>query len=121
MVNTRLGVMEARFADLVWEQVPMSTRDMTDQCEELFNWKRTTTYTVLKKLCEKGIFHMEKGVITALLTKEEFRALQSERFVETNFGGSLPSFIAAFSARKEISAEDMAEIRKMLAQLEQSK
>jgi len=77
-------------------------------------WARTTTYTVLKKLCERGIFKTENGVVTVILTRDEFYAVRSEQFVNDSFGGSLPAFIAAFTSRRKPTAKELAEIRKML-------
>ena len=104
------------FADIVWERAPISTRDLVKLCEKELNWKRTTTYTVLKKLCERGIFKTENSTVLTVISKDEFYAMQSERFVDDNFKGSLPAFIAAFSSRKKLSAQEVAEIRKMISE-----
>ena len=114
MEEVKLGLVEARFADIVWQNEPLTTRDLVSLCEKELNWKRTTTYTVLKKLCEKGIFLTDNSVVTALMSKEEFYAIQSEKFVENTFEGSLPAFIAAFTSRKKISSEELDEIRRMI-------
>ena len=114
MEELRLGAVESRFADIVWVNQPISTKKLVELCEKELNWKRTTTYTVLKKLCERGIFATEDSTVTALISKEEFQAMQSERFVGETFSGSLPAFIAAFTSRQKLSAEEIAEIRKMI-------
>lgn len=114
MDEMKLGMVEARFADIVWENEPLSTKALVKLCEEQLNWKRTTTYTVLKKLCERGIFHMENSVVRALIKKDEFYAIQSEKFVDETFEGSLPAFIAAFTTRKTPSAEEIDQIRRMI-------
>ena len=114
MEEIKLGLVEARFADIVWQNEPLTTRDLVSLCEKELNWKRTTTYTVLKKLCEKGIFCTDNSVVTALISKEDFYAIQSEKFVENTFEGSLPAFIAAFTSRKKISSEELDEIRRMI-------
>ena len=114
MEEVKLGLVEARFADIIWQHEPLTTRDLVSLCEKELNWKRTTTYTVLKKLCEKGIFLTDNSVVTALISKEEFYAIQSEKFVENTFEGSLPAFIAAFTSRKKISSEELDEIRRMI-------
>ena len=119
MSEMRLGMVESRFADIVWEHAPLTTRELTQICEKELNWKRTTTYTVLKKLCERGIFHMEKALVTVLISKEEFGAIQSQKFVEDHFHGSLPAFIAAFTARHASSEEELEQIKKMLQQYEE--
>lgn len=114
MTEIKLGMVEARFADIVWQNAPLSTKELVTLCEEELNWKRTTTYTVLKKLCERGIFAMENSRVTVLIGKDEFYAIQSEKFVEETFSGSLPAFIAAFGSRKKPSAKELEEIRKII-------
>ena len=114
MSEMQMGVVEGHFADIVWQREPISTSDLVKICESEFNWKKTTTYTVLKRLCEKGIFQNNKGSVTSLLTREEFYARQSERFVEETFGGSLPAFLAAFTHRKELSQEEVNELSRMI-------
>lgn len=114
MEETKLGLVEAKFADIVWQNAPLTTRELVALCERELNWKRTTTYTVLKKLCERGIFQMDNSVVTALISKEEFYAIQSEQFVENTFEGSLPAFIAAFTSRKKLSNDELDEIRRMI-------
>ncbi len=115
MDTTKLGVVEARFADIVWEHAPLSTKQLVLLCEEQLQWKRTTTYTVLKKLCERGLFCMENSTVMVRVSKEDFYAIQSEKFVEETFEGSLPAFIAAFTARKTLTAAERDEILRMIA------
>ena len=114
MNEIRLGLVEARFADIVWEQAPMTTKELVALCEAQLNWKRTTTYTVLKKLCEKGLFCTENSLVSAVISRGDFFAIQSERFVQESFGGSLPAFIAAFSSRKRPTEKELEEIRRMM-------
>ena len=114
MEEMKLGMVEAHFADIVWQHAPMTTKELVAICERELNWKRTTTYTVLKKLCERGIFATENSVVTALVSREEFYAIQSEKFVEDTYEGSLPAFIAAFASRKRPSEQELEEIRRML-------
>ncbi len=114
MNEIKLGMVEARFADIVWENAPLTTKELVTLCEKELSWKRTTTYTVLKKLCERGLFKTENSVVTSLISKNEFYAIQSEKFVEETFDGSLPAFIAAFSTRKKPTAKELEEIRKMI-------
>ena len=121
MEEMRLGVVEARFADIIWKNAPLTTRELVKFCEAELDWKRTTTYTVLKKLCERGIFKTENGEISVLVTKEEFGAIRSESFVNEEFCGSLPSFIAAFTSRKRLSEKELAEIRRMLDEFEEKR
>ena len=114
MNEVRLGAVEARFADIVWERAPLSTAELIMLCEAEFKWKRTTTYTVLKRLSERGIFKNDNGTVTVLITKEDFYSMQSERVIKESFGGSLPAFIAAFTSRQELSDEEVAEIQAMI-------
>ena len=114
MEEMKLGMVEAHFADLIWQHEPLSSRDLVALCEKELKWKKSTTYTVLKKLCEKGLFQNENSMITSLVSKQEFYAIQSEQFVEETFAGSLPAFIAAFATRKKLSAKELAQIRQMI-------
>ena len=92
----------------------MTTKELVALCEREPAWKRTTTYTVLKKLCERGLFLTEQSTVSVLIARDEFYAMQSEKFVEETFEGSLPAFLAAFTTRKSLSAEEIAQIRKMI-------
>ncbi|MBQ7121995.1 MAG: BlaI/MecI/CopY family transcriptional regulator [Clostridia bacterium] len=114
MNDYQLGAIEAKFADIIWENEPISSAELVKQSEEIFNWKKSTTYTVLKRLCEKGIFQNIKGTVTSIISKQEFYSLQSEKFVEETFKGSLPAFLAAFTQRKKLSADEVSEIRRMI-------
>lgn len=118
MDERKLGAIEARFADLIWYNAPLSSGALVRLCEEELGWKKSTTYTVLKKLCQRGIFRNDAGEVTALISREDFYAMQSRRFVEESFDGSLPAFIAAFSAGKGLSAKEIAEIRAMIDKME---
>ena len=116
MEELKLGAVEARFADIVWNHAPVGSGELVRLCAEQLEWKKSTTYTVLKKLCERGLFQNEGGVVTVLVTREEFYAARSERFMEETFQGSLPAFIAAFTRRKELTAGEIEEIRRMIEQ-----
>ena len=119
MGDLKLGAVEAHFADLVWQNEPLTTKELVALCEKELSWKRTTTYTVLKKLCEKGIFRTENSTVSSLIARGEFYAMQSEKFVEDTFDGSLPAFIAAFASRKKPSEEEIEEIRRMIDSLKE--
>ena len=119
MDEMKLGVVEARFADIIWQNEPIASGELVKKCEEELSWKKSTTYTVLKKLCERGIFQNEQGTVTSLISKDEFNSRQSEKFVEETFEGSLPAFIAAFTKRKALSKKDMEEIRRMIDSFEE--
>lgn len=114
MEDGKLGLVEGRFAEIVWRNAPLSTRALVEICERELNWKRTTTYTVLKKLCERGIFKTENSTVTVLIDRADFYAMQGERLIEESYGGSLPAFLAAFTSRKRLSGEEIAEIRRMI-------
>lgn len=114
MEELKLGAVEARFADIVWANAPLSTKELVTLCERELNWKRTTTYTVLKKLCERGLFKTEQSEVSVLIARGDFYAMQSEKFVEDTFGGSLPAFIAAFASRKKPTEKELEEIRRMI-------
>ena len=118
MSDLQLGIIEARFADLIWENQPFPSSELVKLCEKALSWKKSTTYTVLKRLCDKGIFRNEKGIVTAILSREEFYARQSERFVEEQFQGSLPAFLAAFTSRKQLSPEEVSTLRRMIEDYE---
>ncbi len=114
MSMARLGMVESRFADIVWQNAPLSTKELVALCKKELDWARTTTYTVLKKLCDRGIFKTENSEVSVLIGKDEFYAMQSEQFVDENFSGSLPAFIAAFSTRKNISDKEIEQIKEMI-------
>ena len=110
----RLGVVESRFADIIWSHAPIASGELAKLCEAELTWKRTTTYNVLRKLCDRGIFRNQNGTVSALISREEFYAAQGEAIVAEAFDGSLPAFIAAFTRRKALTAKEIAEIRQMI-------
>ena len=114
MTEMKLGVVEAKFADIIWSNEPMRPGELVKLAEAELNWKRTTTFTILKRLCEKGIFQNQDRIVTSLISREEFYALQSERFVNDTFEGSLPAFLAAFGTRKKLSEEEVEELKKVI-------
>ncbi|MFR5323973.1 MAG: BlaI/MecI/CopY family transcriptional regulator [Eubacterium sp.] len=114
MEELKLGTVESKFADIIWENEPISSGQLVKLCGQQLDWKKSTTYTMLKRLCERGLFQNEKGMVSALMTKEEFGAAQSEKIIEESFDGSLPAFIAAFASRKRLSLDDVDEIQKMI-------
>ncbi len=113
-METKLGVIETRFAELIWENEPIASGELVKLCEKELQWKKPTTYTVLRKLCEKGLFRNEDGAVRSCISEQEFYARQSETFVDETFKGSLPAFFAAFTSRKALSETDIAEIRRMI-------
>lgn len=117
MADTRLGAVEARFADLIWAHEPLSSGELVKLCQQELHWKKSTTYTVLRRLCERGLFRNDGGTVTSLLSKEQFSAMQSEQFVEETFEGSLPRFLAAFSTRRKLSDEEIDALQALIDKL----
>ena len=109
-----LGEIETRFARLIWEHEPLSSAELVKYAESELAWKKSTTYTVLRRLIEKGIFQNENGTVTSRLTREEFAAAQSEQFVDETFSGSLPQFLAAFARRKKLTAREIDELQRFI-------
>ena len=114
MDDLRLGAIESRFADIIWDNAPLGSGELVKLAAQELGWKKSTTYTVLKKLCERGLFRHEGGTVSVQLTREEFHAMQSERFLDETFSGSLPAFIAAFSTRKKLSEEELRELEELI-------
>ncbi len=121
MADLQMGAIESRFADIIWQNEPISSAELAKRSEEELTWKKTTSFTVLKRLCNKGIFQNNKGIVTSLISREEFYSMQSEKFVEETFDGSLPAFLAAFTARKSLSPDEVAQLRRMVAEYEEEK
>ena len=116
MDEIKMGTVQTQFADLVWKHEPIGSGELVKLCAAEFKWKKSTTYTMLRRLCERGIFQNQGGVVSALLSKAEFQAVQSERFVEEHFGGSLPQFLAAFTAREKLSDAEIEELQRLIDQ-----
>lgn len=116
MNHIKLGVIESRFADIIWRRGQLTSGELVRICERELSWKKSTTYTILKKLCERGLFQNEKGTVTPLISREDFYAMQSERFVEENFNGSLPAFVTAFASRKNLSEQEINELQRLIEQ-----
>ena len=114
MDETRLGPMEARFAQLIWDHAPIPSGQLVKLCQEELSWKKSTTYTMLQRLCRRGLFQNVDSVVTPLMTREEFRALQSEQFVEQAFQGSLPAFLTAFTAREKLTDQEVAALQRLI-------
>lgn len=114
MAEYKLGEVESVFADIIWSNEPLSSRQLAEQAEKRLCWKRTTTYTILKRLCDRGLFCNEGGTVTSKVSREEFYAHQSEQFVEETFHGSLPAFLTAFASRKKLSDSEIDELQKVI-------
>ncbi len=109
-----LGAAESRFADIIWNNEPLTSSELSKLSEKEIGWKKTTSFTVLKRLCDKGLFQNIKGTVSSLISREDYYSMQSERFVEDNFDGSLPAFIAAFSKNKKLSPSEIEELRRLV-------
>lgn len=114
MAEIQLGAVEARFADIIWEREPVTSAELTKLAAEKLAWKRTTTHTVLHRLCDKGLFQNNSGTVTSLLSRQEFYARHSKKYVDETFAGSLPAFLAAFTSEKKLTAEEITEIRELI-------
>lgn len=114
MTDLTMGAVESRFARLIWDNEPITAAQLAKLADGELKWKKTTSYTALKRLCEKGIFRNENGTVTSVISREEYQAMQSRRFLDETCGGSLPAFLAAFTKKGDLSAADLAEIRRML-------
>lgn len=114
MAQMKLGVVESRFADIVWSHEPLHSRELVRLCERELKWNRSTTYTVLRKLCDRGIFKNEGGTVSSVLSRPAFYAEAGGQFINEAFGGSLPAFIAAFTQRNALSLEEAQEIMRMI-------
>jgi len=114
LTDFKIGSAEARFADLIWEHEPVTSGEMAKLGAAEFAWKKTTSFTVLKRLCDRGIFQNINGTVTSLISREEFYARHSEQYVEEAFGGSLPAFLAAFGTRNKLSDKEIEELEKII-------
>ncbi|MBE6679004.1 MAG: BlaI/MecI/CopY family transcriptional regulator [Ruminococcaceae bacterium] len=119
MSDIQLGVIEAKFADIIWQNEPVQSSELVKKSENELGWKKSTTFTVLRRLSEKGIFENNGGTVTSLISRDEFYSMQSEKFVEDTFGGSLPAFLAAFTKRKNLSGDEIAALRRMVEEYEE--
>ncbi len=114
MGDLTMGAIESRFADIIWQREPVSSTELVKLALQELGWKKSTTYTVLRRLCERGIFQNQDGAVTSLISKQDFYAVQSEQFVEETFSGSLPAFLTAFTTRKKLSEDEIAELENLI-------
>lgn len=119
MEERKLGPVELRFAELIWENAPISSGELVKLCARELEWKKSTTYTVLKKLCGQGLFQNQRGTVTVLVSRQDYQARQSKQFVADTFSGSLPAFLAAFAQGAPLSQKDIADIRALIDRFEQ--
>ena len=119
MSEWKMGAIESRFADIIWDNEPLSSNQLTKLAQKELNWKMTTTYTILKRLCDRGIFQNQNSTVSSLISRDEFYALQSEKFVNDTFDGSLPAFVTAFASRKKLTEAEAAELRRIIDSMEE--
>ena len=117
----QMGAAEARFAEIIWASAPVSSGDLVRLSAEKLGWKKSTVYTVLRRLCEKGLFRNEGGAVTALVDRVSYEEGQSRQFVTESFGGSLPAFLAAFTARKKLTGEEIAELQRLIDEAKEAR
>ncbi len=116
MEDYKLGAMETKFAELMWNNEPIASGELVKLCQKEFSWKKSTTYTMLRRLCERKIFQNKNGVVSSVINRQEFQALQSEQFINETFDGSLPHFLAAFATRSKLSEDEIDELQKLINQ-----
>lgn len=114
MQNFKLTAAELNMAEILWDKAPLKSAELVTLCQERFDWKKSTTYTILRRLEEKKVFANESGKVTALISKEDFFSAQSRMFVEESFGGSLPKFIAAFAGKSRLSKSEICELKRII-------
>ena len=114
MSELKPGTAESKFADIIWDNEPITSSELAAKSEAALGWKKTTSFTVLKRLCNKGIFRNDSGTVTSLYSRNDYYSVQSRKFVDELFSGSLPAFVAAFASRKKLSAEEIKELHEMI-------
>ena len=114
MAEIQMGMVEAKFADIIWQHAPVTSSQLVKLGEAELGWKRTTVHTVLRRLCDKGLFQNDGGLVTVKMSREDFYARQSQQYVADSFHGSLPAFIAAFTQGRKLTEEERDEIRRMI-------
>lgn len=108
---------EYRFCLIMWEHEPVSSLELVKLCQQKLGWKRTTTYTVIKRLGDRGVLKLENGIVTSLISKADAEQAEAESFMESKFGGSLPAFVAAFTRKQKLSDQDLDEVQRMIDQI----
>ena len=114
MGDLTMGAIETRFAEIIWQREPVSSTELVKLALQELGWKKSTMYTVLRRLCERGIFQNQDGSVTSLISRQDFFAVQSQQFVEETFAGSLPAFLTAFTTRKKLSENEITELENLL-------
>lgn len=114
MKQFKLGEMEMAFAEIIWSNAPVTSGELVKLCEEKLEWKKSTTYTMLKRLCQREIFENDNGTVKVLISRDDFKSAQSEEFLDEHFSGSLPMFLTAFAKHKKLSAKEIEEIKNLI-------
>lgn len=114
MADLHMGTAESKFADMIWENAPISSGQLARLAQEEMNWKKTTSFTVLKRLCDRGLFQNNGGIVTPLISREDYYGRHSEQYVQENFGGSLPAFLVAFGTRKKLTNQEVQELLQVI-------
>ena len=113
-MELEIGAVQERFVDLIWKNEPIGSGELVKLCEKELNWKKPTTYTVLRRLCEKGVLQNENGMVTSLISRDAYYSAKSERVIEDSYEGSLPAFVAAFLSRGKLTGKEAEEIQAMI-------
>lgn len=113
-MENKLGEMELRFSEMIWDLAPVESGELVRRCAEAFDWKKSTTYTMLRRLCERGLFVNNGGTVEVRKTKEAYLSMQTEVFVDETFNGSLPKFLAAFASNRALKTEELDALQKMI-------
>ena len=121
MSDLTMGLIETRFAELIWAREPITTGELTALAQKELGWKRSTMYTVLRRLCDKGIFTLEAGTVRSRMSRETYEAVKSEQLIDSSFGGSVPAFLAAFTRRRKLPEAEIKELRALIDGLEERK
>lgn len=119
-MNIELGEVQLRFAQIIWEREPVPSGELVKIAKEEFMWKKPTTYTVLRTLCQKGLFENVDGIVRAKITEEQFKASKGEQLIQESFDGSLPAFVSAFVSNKGISQSEIDEIQDVIRKYQES-
>lgn len=114
METPKIFESEYRFCLILWEHEPVTAAELAKLCQQRLGWKRTTTYTVIKRLGERGVLKNEGGTVTSLVTKDQAQAGEIDELVEKRFEGSLPAFVAAFARRRDMSQQELDEVQRMI-------
>ena len=114
METPKVYESEYRFCLILWENETVKSKDLVRLCQEQLGWKSTTTYTVIKRLSERGVLKNENTVVTSLVSKDQVQASEIDEFLEKRFDGSLPAFVAAFTKRQTLSSEEIAAVQAMI-------